>query len=112
MRCKACHYDLRGAVERRCPECGLVFDPADAVGDRSPNVSVDVVIGGTFLLLLAAGYIALFFMLFLPADSEMSLQARVIMAATLAFIPTFILGIVLMLIYGVIFVTRRIRPRN
>ncbi len=30
MYCRKCHYDLYGQVERRCPECGCRFDPADA----------------------------------------------------------------------------------
>lgn len=30
MYCRECHYDLHGQVERRCPECGCRFDPADA----------------------------------------------------------------------------------
>ena len=29
-RGKKCGYDLRGLEERRCPECGQVFDPGDA----------------------------------------------------------------------------------
>ncbi len=28
MYCKRCAYDLRGAPEGRCPECGRPFDPA------------------------------------------------------------------------------------
>ena len=25
-----CNYSLDGLIERRCPECGTAFDPADA----------------------------------------------------------------------------------
>lgn len=28
--CLGCRYDLRGLESNRCPECGRVFDPADA----------------------------------------------------------------------------------
>lgn len=30
MYCRECHYDLRGQIEPRCPECGCRFDPQDA----------------------------------------------------------------------------------
>ena len=29
MYCRSCHYDLRGQVEQRCPECGHVYCPDD-----------------------------------------------------------------------------------
>ncbi len=29
MFCRTCKYDLKGATEDRCPECGHPFDPAD-----------------------------------------------------------------------------------
>ena len=29
MFCKSCTYDLAGAPEPRCPECGRAFDPAN-----------------------------------------------------------------------------------
>jgi hypothetical protein len=28
-QCRQCHYDLRGQIELRCPECGTPFDPLD-----------------------------------------------------------------------------------
>jgi hypothetical protein len=28
--CRKCQYNLRGLTERRCPECGQAFDPADS----------------------------------------------------------------------------------
>jgi hypothetical protein len=30
VRCKTCHYSLANLTERRCPECGLHFDPRDS----------------------------------------------------------------------------------
>jgi len=30
MQCKVCNYSLANLPEHRCPECGLVFDPADS----------------------------------------------------------------------------------
>ena len=29
MRCKSCQYSLVNLTERRCPECGLAFDPCN-----------------------------------------------------------------------------------
>jgi hypothetical protein len=29
MYCRECLYDLQGIAERRCPECGRAFDPAN-----------------------------------------------------------------------------------
>jgi hypothetical protein len=29
MRCKTCQYPLANLTERRCPECGRAFDPAN-----------------------------------------------------------------------------------
>ena len=29
VRCRTCHYWLRGLRGRHCPECGSPFDPAD-----------------------------------------------------------------------------------
>ena len=30
MRCRSCAYDLQKLSEKRCPECGREFDPADS----------------------------------------------------------------------------------
>ena len=30
MRCRSCAYDLQELSEKRCPECGRAFDPADS----------------------------------------------------------------------------------
>jgi hypothetical protein len=29
VHCKTCNYPLTNLAERRCPECGRAFDPAD-----------------------------------------------------------------------------------
>lgn len=29
MRCRTCKYEISNITERRCPECGCEFDPAD-----------------------------------------------------------------------------------
>src|SRR5438045_2519907 len=34
--CAHCGYDVRGATENRCSECGTVFDPADLAQSKFP----------------------------------------------------------------------------
>jgi hypothetical protein len=42
-RCLGCDYPLRGLPQHRCPECGRVFDPADAT-TFNPGLTLPLIV--------------------------------------------------------------------
>lgn len=65
MKCRSCGYLLQGLIDDRCPECGLIFDRADARTYRSNHsgpqrAGLFAGILGILISFLVFGVVALF----------------------------------------------------
>lgn len=53
MRCKGCHYELAHLSEKRCPECGRLFDPNDPMTFDPPRDQTGLWLLGVALAVIA-----------------------------------------------------------
>ena len=105
VRCKSCHYSLKGLTEHRCPECGQPFDPnAFASKPGIPIARITWIWVSLALPALVVFYIGSYRSFLHPLEAGERHSWQSLMAAFLALFPTALALTVMTLLYVAIVV--------